>query len=156
MKNQNKFTTTVHVTFGDCDPAGILYFARIFEFSHQVFEEFIEASGIGWANWFRKGPYFVPLKHVESDYTKPLLPGRYYQVIAEVSRLGDSSFQMQYSFLGSASGAPAEKSFTEDAPIHAVVKMVHVFADANTKKKCPIPEDVRSALQRFLADPNPA
>lgn len=136
------FESKITVTFGDCDPAGILYFARIFDFSHQVFEEFIEQSGIGWANWFRKGPFIVPLKHVEADYQSPLLPGQSYSVKARVARLGDSSFEMEYSFLGTESSSPKT---------HAVVKMVHVFADAENHKKISIPEPIRSKLQQNIA-----
>ena len=33
------FTTSVQVRFGHVDPAGIVYFPRIYDYLHEVFEE---------------------------------------------------------------------------------------------------------------------
>jgi YbgC/YbaW family acyl-CoA thioester hydrolase len=135
------FESEIQVTFGDCDPAGIMYFSRIFDFSHQVFEELIKNSEIGWENWFRSGRFVVPLIHVEADYKAPLLPGKTYLVKARVARLGDSSFEMEYAFFDSENLGHR---------LLAAVKIVHVFADTATRKKISVPSEIRSTLQRFL------
>lgn len=146
------FISQIEVRFGDCDPAGIMFFPRIFEFAHSVFEEFIEHTQIGWSQWFRKGPFIVPLRHVNSDFFRPFLPGRKYQVHSYVSKLGSSSFEMTYEFFGTASGQAGDANFQGELPLHARVQMVHVFADSTTKTKIEIPEDLRKKLSVFLKE----
>jgi len=133
----NSFTTNVQVHFGDCDPAGIMYFARIFDFSHQVFEEFIDSTDIGWKGWFEQKDYIVPIKHVACDYSLPLFPGQSYRVEAVVAKISESSFEMNYRFSGALG-------------LVALTKMIHVFADSKTMKKAPIPSKVREVLTQHL------
>lgn len=131
------FTTNIQVHFGDCDPAGIMYFSRIFDFSHQVFEEFIASTSIGWKGWFEQKDFIVPIKHVACDYSQPLRPGQSYQVEAVVAKISESGFEMNYRFSG-AQGPLAQ------------TKMVHVFADSKSMKKASIPPTVREVLMQHL------
>ena len=141
MKKNKTFIRKVQIRFHEADPAGIVYFANVFSLAHDTFEEFIEAAGIPWQEWFRKGPYFVPIRHAECNYLAPFRPGQKYQVHAQVSRLGTTSFQMQYTF---------ESITTKKKQIHAVVTMVHSFVNSKTKNKMKVPVRYQKALQPFL------
>lgn len=136
---QESFETEIHVRFGDADPAGIMYFPKVFEFAHEAFEDFVDVCGIGWKNWFRAGPYIVPIRQVSAEFLRPFFPGRKYRVRGRVSKLGASSFEMSYEF----------QSFEAEPVAHARVQMVHVFADSATKMKMPIPAEIRSKMKRF-------
>ncbi len=125
------------VAFGDCDPAGILYFARVFDYAHKAFEAFITETKIGWSYWFKESPDLVPIRRAEADFYSPFFPGAALTVQIQVSLIQESSFQMVYAF------------FCKNKLL-AEVKMVHVFADPKTLKKKPIPENIRKEFSRFL------
>lgn len=137
---QESFETEIHVRFGDADPAGIMYFPKVFEFAHESFEEFVDACGIGWKNWFRPGPYIVPIRQVSAEFLRPFFPGRKYRVRGYVSKLGASSFEMSYEFTSNEG----------ELVTRARVQMVHVFADTTTKTKIPVPADIRTKLEKYL------
>ena len=140
MKKTKSFTRNVQIRFHEADPAGIVYFANVFSLAHDTFEEFIEAAGVPWGEWFRKGPYFVPIRHAECNYLSPFRPGQKYQVKAEVARLGETSFQMRYTFTSKS------KSNTTT---HAIVTMVHAFVSAKTKKKIKVPVKFQKVLKPY-------
>jgi acyl-CoA thioesterase FadM len=137
VQKEKTYTRTVQIRFDQADPAGIMYFANIFNLAHRTFEDFIVEAGIPWAEWFRKSEYAVPIRHTECNYLAPFLPGKQYDVRAQVARLGETSFQMMYTF-SSKSG------------IHAVVTMVHAFIDTDTKDKFPMPAKIREILKPYL------
>ncbi len=130
------FQKEIFIHFRDADPAGIMFFGNIFGLAHDCFEDFIQAAGFTWQEWFQTKDYFVPIRHTESNYLKPFMPGETYQVIASVSRMGDSSFQMKYDF---------QKQET----LHATVTMTHTFLDARNKAKISVPTLVRERLKAY-------
>jgi len=143
MKKNKTFTRPIQIRFHEADPAGIVYFANVFSIAHDTFEEFIEVAGVPWGEWFRKGPYFVPIRHAECDYLAPFRPGQKYRVQTEVARIGETSFQMKYTF----QSGPKKKPQT-----HAIVTMVHAFVSAKTKKKIKVPARYQKALKPYAQD----
>jgi len=131
------FKKEFQVRFREADPAGIGYFAHVFSFAHDAFEDFIVAAGFHWKEWFLTKEYIVPIRHTECSFLKPFLPGENYQISVSVAKLGDSSFQMKYLFL-------------QGPHQHATVLMTHVFLDAKSKGKMSIPEIVRNRLKVYL------
>jgi acyl-CoA thioesterase FadM len=139
MQKEKVYTRAVRIRFDQADPAGIMYFANVFNLAHRTFEDFITGAGIPWEEWFRKNEYAVPIRHTECDFLAPFLPGREYEVKAEVARLGESSFQMKYTFQSSHG-------------THAVLTMVHAFIDTDTREKFPIPKKIRDVLKPYLTN----
>ena len=131
------FKKDFQVRFREADPAGIGYFANVFSFAHDAFEDFIQAAGFTWKEWFLTKDYIIPIRHTECNFTRPFLPGDVYQISVSVAKLGDSSFQMKYQFL-------------QGANLHAEVRMTHVFLDYKSKQKIPVPELVRNRLKVYL------
>ena len=135
------FKKDFQVRFREAAPAGIGYFANTFNFAHDAFEDFIQAAGFTWKEWFQTREFIVPIRHTECNFTKPFLPGQSYQIAVSVAKLGESSFQMKYQFQS-----------TEGT--HAEVRMTHVFLDAKTKQKTSVPEIVRTRLKVYLDEQN--
>jgi acyl-CoA thioesterase FadM len=130
------FQKEFQLHFREADPAGIMFFGNIFSLAHDCFEDFIQAAGFTWKDWFHTKDYLIPIRHTESNYLKPFLPGDTYQIQASVSRMGNSSFQMKYVF--------KNKDVT-----HAQVTMTHTFLDARTKDKISVPDLVRTRLKVY-------
>lgn len=131
-----KFQTEVKIRFRDADPARIMYFANLISLAHDVFEEFIDQTPIGWKGWFKENPYMIPIRHVEADYKAPFLPGQSYQVEVRVASFGETSFKMKYVF-------------TQGEKLHGTVLMVHSVLDKNLQKT-PLPELFKKTLQPYL------
>lgn len=130
------YHTQVKIRFKDADPAGIMFFANVFDIAHDVFEEFIQAAGFSWEEYFESSEYAVPLRHVEADYKSPLRPGHSYDVGVEITNLGQSSVTFKYQFY-------------DDHTLCCDVTMVHTFINPSTHKKISIPADVRKRLEHY-------
>lgn len=131
------FKKTVQIRFHHADPAGIMYFANVFNLAHETFEDFIVQAGVPWKNWFQKNEFIIPIRHAESDFFAPFLPGESYDVLVHVISLSESSFKMKYIF-------------QKNTKVHAIVKMVHTYVDPKTKVKAKIPQNMISLFQKFL------
>ena len=132
-----RFRTGVKIRFFEADPAGVLFFARYFSKAHEVLEEFVPAAGIPWEEWFGGGKWIVPLKHVEAEYRKPLMPGREVQAELLVEELGRSKVIFLVRF------------FQEEEEA-CRVRMTCVFADKERLKPVSIPGAIRERLARYL------
>lgn len=136
-----KFEKQIQIKFREADPAGILFFGNILALAHDVFEDFIPATGLTWADYFQTKEYIAPIRHAEVDFLSPFRPGEKYDVAVSILRIGDSSFQAKAVF-----------SQTSDKGVskHAEVKTVHTFLNAKTFAKIPVPEKFRQALGPYL------
>ncbi len=124
----NKFQRRVN--FCDADPAGIMFFSRVFEFCHSAYEEWM--SGLGLArDYFTDPEITVPLIHAEADYIKPIKPGETITIEILVEKIGGSSFTLNYIVYNSKN----EKA--------AAVKTAHVFINKSSFTKCAVPEEFR-------------
>jgi len=122
------------INFYDCDPAGILFYGRIFELCHSAYEDLIRSFNLK-SDYWNNDEYAVPIIHTEGDYILPLKPGDEVTVEVRVSRLKESSFELSYD---------CKNSIGE---ITNQVKTVHIFVDKKKWKKTPIIDEVRSGLQ---------
>ena len=138
------FTRNVDVRFDEGDPRGILFYGRLQELSHRVFEEFVVSELVDrWEDWFLTDAFIVPIRHAEATYHRPLRPGHRYEVRLVVSKLGDSSFVVATRFYDAA--APG-------APLCAETRVSHVFADPRRMEKIPIPSGIRPRLAAHLSE----
>ncbi|MEZ0391429.1 MAG: acyl-CoA thioesterase [Pseudobdellovibrionaceae bacterium] len=137
----SQFQKEIQLRFREADPAGILFFGNLFGLAHDCFEDFIQAAGFTWQEWFHTKDYLIPIRHTECNYLKPFRPGEKYQVTVTVAKIGDSSFQMRYHFL-------------QGTNLHADVRMTHTFLDARTQQKISVPNSIRNRLKVYLHEPN--
>ena len=121
------------VAFGDADPQGILYHARIYNLAHLLLEEFWAGHKRGWDFWFNNPEWAVPLRHSEADYLAPLKVGQHIAGQIRIDAIGESSVTFVSEFFHAGKLA-------------AVVKTVHVFVNRTTFQKITVPEAVRVEL----------
>ena len=136
------FSRTVTIAFADADPAGILFYGRLLGIAHRVFEEFVVSELAGrWEDWYANAEVITPVRHAESDFHRPLRPGRQYDAELVVSKMGVSSFEITTRFWDRAG---AERHLC------AETRVVHVFAHPSRFEKLPIPPGVRPRLEAHL------
>jgi acyl-CoA thioesterase FadM len=136
------FTRTIAVRFDEADARGILFYGRLHELAHRVFEDFVSAEVVArWEDWFLSPGFIVPIKHAEATFHRPMRPGCLYRAELTVSRIGESSFDVRVRF------------FEEgvEPVLCAETRVSHVFADAARFRKIPIPSEVRTRLEAHLA-----
>lgn len=139
------FTRRLTVRFDQGDPRGILFYGRVHELAHRVFEDFVVSEVVDrWEDWFLAPAFIVPIKHVEATFNRPMRPGQAYDAELVVSRLGDSSFDVLTRF------READRAADEAVPC-AETRTSHVFADAQHLRKLPIPSPLRARLEAHLA-----
>lgn len=139
-----KFKTHIQLRFKDTDQMGhvnnanhLTYFelARM-DYFKGVIDEKIE--------WNRRG---IILAHIEVDYKSPILLEDEVWVYTRVSKIGNTSFEMEYSIERTNSGV---------ALIAAEGKSVQVCYDYEKNRPVPVPESwkrkVRSFEPAFAAD----
>lgn len=134
------FEKEIHLRFREADPAGIMFFGNIFGLAHDCFEDFIQAAGMTWNEWFHTKDYIVPIRHAECNYLKPFRPGQKYSVRASVAKITTSSFQMKYVF-------------SSGSDVCAELQMVHTFVDSKSKQKISVPPSIRKILSPYLEQP---
>ena len=125
--------------FYQADPAGILYYGRIFELVGDAFEEMVRAAGIDIVALVRLETLATPIVHAEADYAGPMRVGDHLVVSALVERVGGSSVSVVYRIEG------------ENGEVRATARVVHVWIDARPWRKVPVPDEIREKLAAFGA-----
>ena len=135
------FTVKRRINFYDCDPAGILFFAKLFEISHSVYEEMIDSFKFN-MNYWNNEKFAVPIIKTNGEYLKPLKPGDEIKINLSVTLLKENSFQLTYEWVNSG------------GEIAATARTVHVFVDKSKWKKVSIPDEINKKLESHQGDFN--
>jgi len=130
-------TSKKKINFYHCDPAGILFYARLFEICHSVYEEMINSFDLE-ANFWQNDDYVVPIVKCEAGFFKPVRPGEEVTVELFVSQLRETSFELSY-----------EIKNENDVSV-ASAKTVHVFVDRKIWKSKEIIISLRIGLSNHL------
>lgn len=130
------FTTKVRVYFYDADPAGIIFYANIFRFSHVAFEEFIR-SQVSDRDYFLDREFSLPVIHTEADYSRPIKVGSELRAEVYVSQLRTSSFEICCRLY-------------QNDQLAAETKTVHVCVSMKKFEKIPLPEELEKILKANL------
>lgn len=132
------FKVNRRINFFDCDPAGIIFFSRVFEFCHSAYEQLIVSFELDEDYWDNPS-YVVPIIHTECDYYKPLKYGDEISIEVSVTQLKNSSFELTYKLILNNETC-------------ASVKTVHVFVSRENWNKMEIPTEIMIGLQRNLLE----
>jgi 1,4-dihydroxy-2-naphthoyl-CoA hydrolase len=124
------------VRFQDTDPAGIVFFANIFVYCHEAFEELLRAVGMPLETIIASREQVLPLAHAEADFKKPFRVGVLVTVRAGVAKIGDRSFRMQYEMVD------------EKGELLATVATVHVAVDPASGRSTPLLPRIREGLAK--------
>lgn len=125
------------INFYDCDPAGILFYARIYELCHSVYEEMIQSFNLK-ENYWDNDDYVVPIIHSEATYHKPLIYNSFVEIELSVTSISSSAFKLSYTCKN------------ENGNLCVEVKTTHVFVDKKNWKKKQIKDDVRAGLSNHI------
>ena len=137
------YEATLRVHFKEVDGAGRLFFTRIFEYCHDVYEDFLSHIGLPLHIHVAERPWIMPVVHTEADYFAPMKLGDEIRVEVEILKLGHRSITWQYHFK------------SQHLTPLATVRIVHVAMDRHTEMSCPLPEEVRTLLEPWLKEEAP-
>jgi 4-hydroxybenzoyl-CoA thioesterase len=129
----------VTVEWGDCDPAGIVYYPAYFRWIDQATHRlFVNAGaareGMTGGRWTEG----IPLVAAECSFKRASPPGEKLVVESHISRFGRSSFTITHVFRDAAGEVTAEGTETRI--------WARKDGDASTLKSVPIPAEVRRRL----------
>lgn len=90
----------IEIQFGDCDPAGIVYYPNYFRFADTATAGLIsEALGMHKRAWLAEfGSAGIPMVETNGRFLKPNRFGDLVTVHSEITALGRSSFGVQHHF----------------------------------------------------------
>lgn len=128
------FSRPCEVRFQDVDAAGILFFARVFEYFHDAYDAHLAAHGVRLHEVISARVWGAPLVHVEADYSRPMRYGGSYTLEITSADVGTTSVTVHYAI---RSGADS---------IHCRGLTKHVFIDLASGRPRPVPDDVRAAM----------
>jgi YbgC/YbaW family acyl-CoA thioester hydrolase len=135
------FTIKRRINFYDCDPAGILFYAKLFEISHSIYEEMISSFKLK-ENYWSNESFVVPIIKTDGAYFKPLKAGDIVSINLSVTLLKGSSFELTYEWID------------KTGELAAKARTVHVFVDKKKWKKIPISGDIVKGLESHQRDVN--
>ena len=132
------FVTTQKVRFGHVDPAGIVYFPRIFDYIHEAFEELWERHvGVRYYHLLLERRTGFPLVHSEVDFQRPLRFGDRPEVTITCFRVGTTSLGLRYVY-----------RVEGEACLEA--RMTTVCVDTKTMTPQPLPSEFRERFAQIL------
>ncbi len=130
------FQTEERLSFYDCDPAGIIFFASLLKLAHTAYEKFLgEISPT--RNFFFDKELILPIIHCKADYHIPLRAFDKIDISVLVTEVRNNSFEIVYKF-------------EVDNKLYAEAKTIHVCVNKNNFQKTNLPEDLKKGLQENL------
>jgi YbgC/YbaW family acyl-CoA thioester hydrolase len=135
------FSTRITVRFGDTDPAGLVYYPRLFHYLHVAMEEFFAARcGVHYHELVESQRLGFPTVNARAEFLMPLVYGDVAEVEVFVSRVGRSSAHFEYTVKRASDGAVCVRA-----------TLVQVAMNLDERRAVPVPEDLRSAFARSAA-----
>ena len=130
--------TQIEIQFGDCDPAGIVYYPNYFRFFDNATAALLSAAfAMHKRNWLEHfGIAGIPMVDTGARFIKPSRFGDVVDIRSEITELGRSSFSVKHTLLRDG-----------EIAIEAHEKRVWVVRDEQGGiRSAPLPEDVRRLL----------
>jgi 4-hydroxybenzoyl-CoA thioesterase len=98
---------TIHIEWGDCDPAGIVYYPRYFEFFDASTNALFERAGLPKPEMLKKYAILgIPMVETSARFLLPSSFGASVVIESSITEWGRSSFRVQHQlFKGEALAA---------------------------------------------------
>ncbi|MEP7296865.1 MAG: acyl-CoA thioesterase [Burkholderiales bacterium] len=135
-------TYTVDVTFGDCDPAGIVFFPNFSRWMDSASLAFFMACGVSpWRELVKtRGIVGTPLLEIHTKFTKAATYGETLKITTHVEEWGAKVFK-QVHRITRARADGLEDLICEGRETRAFVKRDE--HDPDRLRAIPVPEDIR-------------
>jgi 4-hydroxybenzoyl-CoA thioesterase len=91
-------TRMIEIEFGDCDPAGIVYFPNYFRFFDDGTAHLISAAlGMKKREWIAAhGIAGIPMVKTGSEFSAPCRYGDVVEIVSEITHIGRTSFSVRH------------------------------------------------------------
>ena len=116
MSGEPEFDSVVHrfpcqVQWGDCDPAGIIFYPTYFRWMDAASWALFESVGYG-PKWMRQEHMAMPLVSAECQFLAPAVHGDRCEVRSRIARFGGKSFVVEHDIVRSDDVALAKAKET--------------------------------------------
>ncbi len=119
------------IRWADADAAGILYFARMFDYFQEGEAELLRSVGY---EYRAEGGLGMPRRHVEATFHQVLPLDAPFWLRAKVAKLGTTSIRYEYH------------AFADEACQQLALEGAITVVFTKDNKPCPIPADLRALL----------
>ena len=102
----NPFPCQVH--WGDCDPAGIIFYPTYFRWIDAASWALFESVGLG-PKWMRDEHMAMPLVSAQCEFLAPAVHGDRCEVRSRIARFGGKSFVVEHDIVR-VDGTPLAKA----------------------------------------------
>ena len=127
----------VPIRFGHCDPAGIVFTPRYFDMLNEVVERFfLEALGLDYYGMITERRLGLGYAHASCEFLRPSRMGEVLEATVLVESLGRASSALLLPLL-------------KDRAEVVRGRFVTVATSLDTHRACPMPDDLRTALDRY-------
>ncbi len=131
------FNTRITVRFGDCDPAGLVYYPVLFHYCHAAMEDFFAARcGVEYARLVADERVGFPTVNVSAEFFEPFVYGDAAEVEVWASRIGRTSVTFEYRLRRA-----------RDGRLCASATLVQVAMNLDERRAVPLPEHLRLAFE---------
>src|ERR1044071_6494609 len=137
------FSTHITVRFGDCDPAGLVYYPVLFHYCHAAMEEFLAARcGKPYARLMGEDRVGCPTVNVRAEFVAPLVYGDEVEVEVWASAVGHTSVTFEYRLRRASDGV-----------LCAAATHVQVSMSLDGRRPVPLTDELRRAFAEPLPGP---
>jgi len=131
------FTTRMTVRFGDCDPAGLVYYPVLFHYCHVAMEEFFAARcGAEYARLVSDERLGFPTVNARAEFFEPFAYGDVAEIDVWASRVGRASVTFEYRLRRASDGR-----------LCASATLVQVSMNLDERRAVPVSERLRAAFE---------
>ena len=124
------------VRFGDCDPAGVIHYYKLFRWCHEAWEESLQIYGLNLKDIFPVHSMnsitpriLLPIVFCKANYLSPLTTGDNLMIKLDPEIIDSTSFQLKINIQCNQLHSSS-----------AIIK--HIAIDSNTKKRCKLPKSI--------------
>lgn len=133
------FSIEEYVRWSDVDAAGIICYGAFVRFVEIAETELFRAAGMPYGKIFDAYHCWLPRVHFAGDFHAPARLDEKLRVTASVKKLGTTSVTLGFAIDNQAGARVAD------------FEIVLVCTDRTTFAKKPLPDELRAALNRFVA-----
>ena len=138
MSDVYTFTRGLQVRFGDCDPAGIVFYPRYFEMFNNLVEDWCaEGLGASFQELHGVRGLGLPIVNLACDFVAPSRLGDVLNAELRVERVGASSIGLAIRLAGADGGDRVRATLTL------------ALMDLQTARATRIPETMRARIAQF-------
>lgn len=91
-----RHTSTFTITFGDCDPAGIVFYPNMFRWMDATFHEMLKKFGGHAILCKRTGAKGLGLAQASANFRAPMTDGDILDVTLSIEKWSDKSLTIRY------------------------------------------------------------